>query len=224
MTKSGIIAVITGDLVNSSQFEPQRMAAIIVRLNSEFERLRTDYSDDTVNFSMYRGDSFQGIVEDVHTALTIAIRLKALVNSFTDSYSQPGNKTPIADVRISIGIGEGNYDPNAIHISNGEAFQLSGRTLDTMKQHNLKMCLTTPSKELNDEFMVHMNFLDGVTDRWSIASAEVVYYLLRNYKEQDIAKALNRSQAAINLRKKAAGWDEIKSLLHRFAQVIKKPI
>lgn len=221
MTKSGTIAVITGDLVNSSQYDLVTMNALISRLNKEFDRLSGEFSEKIVRFSMYRGDSFQGIIEDASLALSIAIRLKALVNSYSTDKSSAGNRSPLADVRIAIGIGTGNYNPDAIHISNGEAFQLSGRALDTMKHDNLKMSLHTNNEDINDEFKVHMSFLDHVTNHWSMASAEVVYFLLKAYKERDIADELNRSQAAINLRKKAAGWEEIKLLLGRYDRKIK---
>jgi hypothetical protein len=128
---------------------------------------------------------------------------------------------PKADIRISIGIGEASYQKNALTESNGEAFQLSGRTLDTMKSEGAKIALTTTVNEINAEFKVHLKFLDAVTNRWSIASAEVVYYLIKGYKEQEIAHTLNRSQAAINQRKKAAGWDAIKLLLERYVSIAK---
>jgi len=220
--KNATIAVITGDLVDSSRFSNTRMSAIIGRLNTEFKTYTKLPSDKSVEFTMFRGDSFQGIVEDPSLALSLALQIKALINSFNDADTDAGNNVPLADVRISIGIGEASYDLNAINVSNGEAFQLSGRTLDSMKSRQSKMAVTTPVSDVNDEFEVHMKFLDATTDRWSMASAEVVYYLLQDYKEQQIAQELNRSQAAINHRKKAAGWDEIRLLLRRYEQLTKK--
>ena len=220
--KNATIAVITGDLVDSSRFSNKRMSAIIGRLNTEFKAYTKLPSDKSVEFTMFRGDSFQGIVEDPRLALSLALQIKALINSFNDADTDAGNNVPLADVRISIGIGEASYDLNAINVSNGEAFQLSGRTLDSMKSRQSKMAVTTPVSDVNDEFEVHMKFLDATTDRWSMASAEVVYYLLQDYKEQQIAQELNRSQAAINHRKKAAGWDEIRLLLRRYEQLTKK--
>jgi len=219
--KTATMAVITGDLINSSAFSQNTIQAIIQRLTNEFEAIRQEKEDDVITFTLFRGDSFQGIVESPSRALQIALRIKALINSYNDSGEEAGNTVPVSDVRISIGIGEASYDANAINVSNGEAFQLSGRTLDTMKSEQLKMALTTPNANINDEFRVHMKFLDNITDRWSMASAEVVYFLLNNLKEKQIANRLNRSQAAINHRKKAAGWDEIRLLLKRFEQVIK---
>jgi hypothetical protein len=220
--KTATIAVITGDLVNSSLFGHARLQAIIERLNTEFRAYEDDTGNRGIAFTMFRGDSFQGIVEDPARALQVSLQLKALINSFSDTGEAAGNTVPVADVRISIGIGEASYDMAAINVSNGTAFQLSGRTLDSMKAEQVKMALRTPKSEINDEFRVHLKFLDSITDRWSTASAEVVYYLLKRWKEQQIAEKLNRSQAAINHRKKAAGWEEIQLLLNRYDQVIKK--
>ncbi|NNJ81831.1 MAG: hypothetical protein HKP11_06520 [Flavobacteriaceae bacterium] len=220
--KNATIAVITGDLVNSSQFSHTRLQAIIQRLKNEFETIQSEKRTNRITFTMFRGDSFQGIVEDPCEALQISLQIKALINSFNDSGEVAGNTVPIADVRISIGIGEASYDLDAINVSNGEAFQFSGRTLDSMKAEHVKMALRTANAQINDEFRVHMKFLDSITDRWSMASAEVVYFLLKRYKERQIAQKLNRSQAAINHRKKAAGWDEIQLLFDRYEQVIKK--
>lgn len=219
--KTGTIAVITGDLINSSQFETEQLAEIMTKLNKEFKILNLRTGNGEVGFSISRGDSFQGIVEDPMEALSIALGIKAFLNSYNYKNDEATNTSPIVDVRLSIGIGEANYDLDSINISNGEAFQLSGRILDMMKAGDIKMTITTPIQDLNDEFYVHMKFLDSTTDRWSMASAEVVYYFLKGLKEREIAEKLNRSQAAINHRKKAAGWFEIRLLLKRYKQVIK---
>lgn len=217
-----IVSVISGDLVDSSNYDPQILTTVLEILKKEFSLIKDQFPEEKIHFSLFRGDSFQGVVENSELALPIALQLKAAVNTSTSTQATVKNAMPIADVRISIGIGKATYKANALAESNGEAFQFSGRTLDTMKAEQLTLALTTAYPEINDEFKVHLKFLGATTDRWSIASAEVVYYLLQNYKEQEIAEQLQRSQAAINHRKKAAGWDEIKLLLERYRQVVKK--
>jgi hypothetical protein len=213
------IAIVSGDLINSSAYDLKDLKAVVLVLKKEFSVLEKQYSDESVYFSIYRGDSFQGVIENTELALAVALQIKAAVRAYVMSNDRPKNAIPIADIRISIGIGKATYKKEALEESNGEAFHFSGRTLDTMKSEGMKMALTTADQEMNAEFKVHLKFLDAITDRWSVASAEVVYYLLKNLKEQEIATKLNRSQAAINQRKKAAGWDEIKLLLERYSQV-----
>ena len=106
--------------------------------------------------------------------------------------------------------------------SNGEAFQFSGRTLDEMKKTGRKMTLTTGINEINNEFDNAFLLFDTITDKWSSASAEVIYYLLKEMKETEIADTLGISQSAVNQRKKAAGWDAILSLMERYEQVMKQ--
>lgn len=218
--KKGTIAVITGDLVNSSQFQPAEIAELMQVLQKELSSYERTEASAGVKFDISRGDSFQGIVENPEQALSTALKIKAFINSYQKDRSRASNASPVTNARIAIGIGEANYDLDTINISNGQAFQLSGRTLDAMKAKDLGIALTTPDMDVNDEYKVHMKFLDSVTARWSVASAEVVYHLLGNQKEQLIADKLNRSQAAINHRKKAAGWDEIQLLLKRYHQTI----
>jgi hypothetical protein len=215
------LAILSGDLIDSSHYKAKTLKSVIALLKKEFNALEKVYPNEIMTFSIYRGDSFQGVVENISLALPIALQIKAAVSSYTESTEQPKNALPVAGIRISIGIGQANYQKNALAESNGEAFQFSGRTLDAMKSEGTQMALTTKLDEVNAEFKVHLKFLDAITDRWSTASAEVVYFLLKGYKERDIASALNRSQAAINQRKKAAGWDEIKLLLERYATVAK---
>ena len=215
--ETGVIAVVTGDLVNSSSLGTDQTMMVMRQLQEAF---KSTEAGTLSGFEVLRGDSFQGIVSAPAKALIDALRIKTLVNSSIQPAKAAANSSPLADVRISIGIGEATYDLNDINISNGEAFQLSGKTLDEMKGDQQFTKISTPYPELNAEFLVYMKFLDYLTSRWSIASAEVVHYLLQGLKEQEIADILKRSQAAVNLRKKAAGWEEIKLLLDRYAYLI----
>lgn len=214
-----MVAVLTADLINSTSYEKTFLKEVITVLKSEFNAIS---QEQDALFTIFRGDSFQGIVKRPEDALQIALRLKAAVLKVQCPIQKKSN-VAVADVRIAIGIGEADYNEKAITESNGEAFHFSGHTLDVMKEENKKLSLKTGNKNTNDEFKVSLKFLDSLTDKWSIASAEVIYFLLKGMKEQQIADLLQRSQAAINLRKKAAGWEEIQLVLQRFNQVISKP-
>jgi DNA-binding NarL/FixJ family response regulator len=89
-----------------------------------------------------------------------------------------------------------------------------------MKGDYPRLLLKTADENLNDEFNVHFSFLDSVTSKWSKESAEVAYYLLRGYKEREIADELGIYQSAVNQRKKAANWDSIALLLKRYQSAI----
>ncbi len=209
-------AVITGDLIDSTLYKPQELDMILDTINKEFEHFRSTYDTD---FKIFRGDSFQGIVIDPIIALDLVITLKTAINKI-----QIQNKkiSGLPDFRIAIGIGTINLKRESILESNGEAFQFSGRALDTMKGDYPRLLLKTANSDLNDEFNVHFSLLDSVTSKWSLSSAEVVYYLHKGYKEREIAEVLNINQSAVNHRKKVANWDSIALLLKRYKSAISK--
>ena len=207
-------AVITGDLIDSTLYKPQELDTILDTINKEFAYFRTTFDTD---FKIFRGDSFQGIVLDPTLALDLAINLKTAINKIPINNSKTSG---LPDFRIAIGIGSINLKRNSILESNGEAFQFSGRALDSMKGDYPRLLLRTANDDLNDEFNVHFSLLDSVISKWSSSSAEVVYYLHKEYKEREIAEVLGINQSAVNHRKKVANWDSISLLLKRYRLAI----
>ena len=206
--------VITGDLIDSTSYTLQELNAILNTVNTEFEYLKTVYDAD---FKIFRGDSFQGVVLNSSIALDLVLTLKTAVNKIT-----PKNKkiSGLTDFRIAIGVGNINLKRASILESNGAAFQFSGRMLDSMKGDYPRLLLKTDDENLDDEFNVHFVLLDSVTSKWSVASAEVAYYLLKGKKETEVAEILGINQSAVNHRKKAANWDAVALLLKRYKKAI----
>ena len=215
-----MFAVITADLLNSTKYSAELLTEVLDIINAEIEGIEIEYKNS--KFELYRGDSIQGVIEPVFSFRS-ALRIKTAVNKLRSQEAIDSNSYRIeADLRISIGIGKIGFKRDSIMESNGEAFQFSGRTLDEMKKTGRKMTLTTGINEINNEFDNAFLLFDTITDKWSSASAEVIYYLLKEMKETEIADTLGISQSAVNQRKKAAGWDAILSLMERYEQVMKQ--
>lgn len=218
-----MVAVLTADLIDSSHYEQDVLDKVLTALTREFERIAGKYGEQMVRFTIYRGDSFQGVIKCPEEALLIALQIKAAINSIhLKKTSKNKTYSKIADFKIAIGIGAQELEREAITESNGPAFQFSGRTLDEMKNENRKTRIKSPVSNVDDEFNTSFFLLDTITDKWSTASAEVVYYLLKDLKEREVAEAINISQSAVNQRKKAAGWDAVSVLLTRYHHVISK--
>ncbi len=216
-----MIAVLTADLIDSSLYDEEVLKLVLDTLTSEFKDITTKYGEKTVRLDIYRGDSFQGIIKDPEEALIIAMQIKAAINRIHLKKTKKSKTySKIVDFKIAIGIGTQSLEREAIAESNGQAFQFSGRTLDEMKNENRKTRLKTEIEDINEEFDTSFFLLDTITDKWSTASAEVVYYLLRDLKEREVAAEINISQSAVNQRKKAAGWEAIALLLARYRKVI----
>ena len=209
-------AVLTGDIIASTKLRPEELNTVLDAMIVEFHNFQELYDCD---FKIFRGDSFQGIISTAENALELALILKTALGKLdikNEKISAP------LDARIAIGIGAVELKRATILESNGEAFQLSGQALEAMDGEYPRLLLRTSDTEINDEFDVHFNFLDSISSKWSRESAEVIYYLLKNFKEREIAETLNISQPAINYRKKAANWESIAALIKRYRSVVKK--
>lgn len=216
-----MIAVLTADLIDSSFYDEEVLRKVMDTLKMEFDHIVKKYGKDEVRLDIYRGDSFQGVIKNPEGALLIALQLKAAVNRIHLKKTRKSKTySKIADFKMAIGIGTQSIEREAISESNGQAFQFSGRTLDAMKNENRKTGIKTSWEDIDGEFNTSFFLLDTITDKWSTASAEVVYYLIRDLKEREVAKEINISQSAVNQRKKAAGWEAISLLLTRYQKVI----
>lgn len=216
-----MIAVLTADLIDSSLYKEDVLQQVLDTLTSEFGIITNQRGEKNVRFNIYRGDSFQGVVKAPEDALLIAIQIKAAVNRIHLKKTKKSRAySKIADFKLAIGIGTQDLERQILAESNGQAFQFSGRSLDEMKNENRKTRIKTPVEEIDAEFNTAFFLLDTITDKWSTASAEVVYFLLQGLKEREIAAEINISQSAVNQRKKAAGWEAIAGLLNRYQQVI----
>ncbi len=219
-----MIAVITADIIASSELEDRLLERALDTLKAEFSSIQDNYGEEKVNFKIYRGDSFQGILKVPEDSLHLVLQLKTAVNRICiDKRSARAQAIPV-DFKVAVGIGSQELEREAIAESNGQAFQFSGRTLDEMKNENRRTALKTPIEDINGEFRTSFLLLDTITEKWSTASAEVVYYSLKGLKEKEIAAILNISQSAVNQRKKAAGWEAVALLQERFKEAITKKL
>jgi len=217
-----MVAVLTADLIDSTLYEEEILETVLNSLSEEFGKLTKQYGTENVRFNIYRGDSFQGIINKPEAALGITLQIKTAINKIHLKETKKNKAySKIADFKMAIGIGTQDFERESISESNGQAFLFSGRTLDAMKNDSRKTLIKTEDEEINEEFNTAFYLLDTLTEKWSTASAEVVYYLLKDMKEREVATEINISQSAVNQRKKAAGWDAISGLLIRFEKVIK---
>lgn len=216
-----MVAVITADLIDSSLYDEEILEEVLDSLKLEFEHLVSKFGEREIRLTIFRGDSFQGVIQAPEEALHIAMQIKAAINRIHLKETKKSRTySKVADFRLAIGIGTQELEREAIEESNGQAFQFSGRTLDEMKNDNRKTGIKTPFPNIDREFNTSFLLLDTITDKWSTASAEVVYYLLRGLKEREVAAEINISQSAVNQRKKAAGWEAVSLLLTRYREAI----
>lgn len=201
-------AVITGDFVNSLALELPHKNKIKKELKDFFDGLAE--TKGSLNF--YRGDSFQGLIEDSKQALKRTLQLKCLMKINSPIKGQ--------EVRISLGLGEIDIWPNAEQEGDGPAYVLSGRNLSILEKSKRNLSIVGGNKHHNQDFSVYCEVLDYISSNWTIEQAEAIFYLLEGMTQMDIAEKLGISQPSVFERKKAGNWNLVKSIVKRYEELM----
>ncbi|KEQ30314.1 helix-turn-helix transcriptional regulator [Pedobacter antarcticus] len=197
-------AVITGDIINFTKLSPIKRKQLV----ESTEILIKNWTKKKSNAEMFRGDSYQVLFDDPTKAIIKSIQLICWFKTNSD----PTAHISISS-RISIGIGAISYQGKNVLSSDGEAFHLSGRNFDKMKEHEY-LTIHTNDQEKNKGIEIILNFMNKYIGSWTTGQAEVILMLLDGHTQQEIAAALSLSQPSVNSRLKSAGWKEFEPAIN----------
>jgi len=212
-------AVVTADVIDSTSLSVESEDLVLRAIYETFGKdstMRTNVEESS--FTITRGDSIQFELDDATKALKTALLLKAAINKIT----LLSNRKPSIDVRIAIGIGEVAAKRSFVNESTGEAYTNSGRTLDSMKKNKRTLAIKTGNDKLDAELETAFKLLEVIMLGWGVTSAEVLYWTLLGFTENEISDKIGKTQSAINQRKRTAGWSGIEPLLERFEELMRK--
>jgi len=202
--------VITADLVQSTQ-RHLAQRTLTTRLNSVFDGLQNflDPKDVLLPFTVFQGDSYQGVLAGTQHALHAMLYLRCAVRGELE-----------LDVRQALGIGrtEQIVDQSAL-ASTGQAFVRSGRLLETMtsnRKQSRRISVDSGDEGFNGEFNVHFELLEAIATDWTDRECEAVFLKLHQWTQTDIADYLGINQSAVHKRLKAAKWSAVECLLNRW--------
>ena len=199
-------AVLTGDIVNSTQLEH----LLERRLLKLLQVILSDHKNE-----FFRGDSFQAYIKECPLALRIALLSRTAAIGL-----QPEQFPPVSDVRISIGIGHVESPVRTLATAKGEAFLLSGRALDSMGKNEGRLIIITENKLANHAFGVMSDYINSIYKQMTPKQAEVIFELLKGHSQQHVAEKLNRSKSTISQHVSAGRWDEIENILKKYEEIV----
>lgn len=195
-------AVITADMVNSTQFSHEESTTWLEEL------LAILHQNQAFNWALkpeiYRGDSFQAVLKNPDEAMRMAILARACMRKHA----------PNADMRVAIGIGHTEQLTDRPGTSDGEAFRLSGRLADTIRQQKARIGIALPRP--SEPLSATLDLLETVIENWTIAQSQVIEALLLGKNVTQIAEILSISQPAASQRVAASKWWAIDSFLTTF--------
>jgi hypothetical protein len=198
-----MVAIITGDIINSRAVDPNKWM-------SKLKDVLKSIGNEPKDWEIYRGDSFQLRVNP-ERALYVAIRLKSVIKQFK-----------ALDVRMAIGIGEVDYEGAKITESNGSAFIRSGECFEALKKDTL--AISSPNAQFDKTINTMLSLASLTMDNWTPASSEIISLSLENpiKKQIDLAKMMDKPQSNISIGLKRGGFDEIQRLMNYYKDEISK--
>ena len=203
--------IITGDIVNSSRIKHQDRAELLNCLSIMGDELQCV---SPYTMELFRGDSFQLLIENPCEAMRIAILLRAGL-----IYHTLNKADGVWDARISLGIGNVEFLSEKIVTSDGEAFQYSGRQLDSMGKQRL--AVMTPWKDVNEELDLSTSFIDDIINGWSSKQARMIYLTLRqDSPKKDVAKEIGTSVQNVRNVLSSAKEHLVRKYLDRYYKLI----
>jgi len=187
-------AVITADIVNSTKIEETSRYLLIEEVYKIIQEMQIL---SPIKCEMYRGDSFQVMVDDVKCCLEVAILIRLGLKR--SNLLEHGK----LDARMAIGVGDISYEHEQVILSDGEAFRLSGRTFE--KLNKKRLLISTNINNVDEPLNVMLAFIDELLKGLSYTQSKYLYdSLLYNMSQMELANVYNTSQPNIAKHLKSA--------------------
>lgn len=203
--------IITGDIIDSTSIPIEQRKDLLTAISVISEELQVF---SPLKCEIYRGDSFQIVVNRPEKAMLIAILLRAGLKSRVPKGSKQN-----WDARIAVGIGEIEFISDSILVSDGEAFRLSGREFDELGKRNL--AVRTRWEDANEELKISTAFADDIITNWTSSQSLVIYMSLAyQMTQKEIADKLGQSSQNISKLSNVAKEKLIRTYINRCTQII----
>lgn len=183
------VAVLTGDIVNSTKLSPTERETLFAALKAGAEVVGT-IQGESPHFDRFSGDSWQMLLTQPKLALRACLLVRAYIRKESKKF----------ETRISVGVGPIEpLSPEGLGASDGIAFQASGRGLKQLRANQFFLINTND----NAAFVL----ADEISKHWSVKQAAVMLLALgfNPQSHKMIAVDLGVSQQAVSKRLHAAG-------------------
>lgn len=193
-----MVAILTGDIVNSSKLTTEQRSALIGKLQQFLEVQKKTYPD--LEFDMFRGDSVQIKLSQPEQSIVLATTIRVFVLSLE------------SDIRISIGVGDADTAENSIKVSSGQAFTFSGHALDNMKIRE-RLVFKSSSDNLDADIRIGINMITALINLWTLNRTKIVLHMLLGISRENICKKFKFCNPTLSKALLGAGYPELKDTL-----------
>ncbi|WP_435258679.1 winged helix-turn-helix transcriptional regulator [Thioclava sp. FR2] len=200
------IAVLSGDLVDSTEYSSEAVDRAIDRIQRIAEDHETSTFTSPVKFTRFRGDGWQFAVGYVPEALRLAVRCISVLKGSVD----------LPHTRIAIGIGiADSMGTTSLADAHGSAFTVSGQALDWLSKTNKRLTIAGQASGVTALHQIATEALMLRINKWTREQSEAATLFLRNPKisGKEIAETLGITPQAVSARLTGAEAQDVGELL-----------
>lgn len=209
-----LFGIVSSDVVDSTTLE---RAAILQLRKDIYNYLFPDMVEEYPSFwgRVVRGDTIECCISQAQYSFRVALLAKCWMKNWAETNGGSLDMRRFG-ARCSIGIGTMRIVDREGDLLDGDAIYIAGRNLDYISDRNIPVAFGMKTAHSDIEDLIANNLLLLNTLLYELTSRQcaVLYYKLLGYPEMEIARRLGISQAAVNLRARNAGWQQIKDTLN----------
>lgn len=191
------IAVLTGDLVNSTALGPEKIARAFEALE-DCARTQEEWMGAPLHFTRHRGDGWQVALEEPEYALRSVLIFRAALKSLGKEFDSSAG---IAEGEIS-----GRLGPN-LNVESSPPFVTSGRALEIAKKS--KHQINHSALGATEGMAI---LLDRISKEWTPAQAQAMQHALKPLSDPnftEIGGILGKSRQSVSKSLEAAWYEEV---------------
>ena len=206
-----LYSVITGDIVKSSRLSLDKHKLLIKVMRScAIEIFSLFPGALKYNPELFRGDSWQLLIQKPESALSIAV--------FYRAYLKAKMQLDSIDARMAISVGTVDFVESSFGV--GDAYKISGKALDKKGKRKIKFVLDRLDNSTVLDLLIQNT--DFISSKWTHKQSKIILLALKNKSQSEIAKSLRITQPAVSQQMDTAGWTIISENLSYFRSVIIK--
>lgn len=212
------VAILTGDIVNSTVLSAARRKALYESFSTLADSLMAAYPG-VIPYPLdnFRGDGWQLVVMKPEKAFHISLFIRTFIK-----LNFPEGKL---DSRIAIGIGPVDFIPkDRISSGYGEAYQRSGHLLDQLKQTRLGLSMDARPGDPCLPLLQHLlDVYDSIISGYTAAQSQAVHLSLQGFRQNQVGEMWRPApitQASVARHLNAARWDLVKKCAIVFEETV----
>lgn len=204
-----LYSVITGDIVKSSKLSIDQHKKLIKVMRSCSKEVQKIFPGALkYEPELFRGDSWQLLVQKPEEALSIAL--------FYRAYIKANMMIRKIDARMAISVGTVDFVESSFGI--GDAYKISGKALDKKGKRRIKFVSDVVDDSSTIDLIIYN--IDFISARWTANQSKIILLALQNNDQNTIAGKLKISQQAVSKQLDSTGWNIVYSNINYYKNIL----